>query len=73
MRRVGRAVSRMARACRLVVRDERIPRPVRFVLRGAVVCLAIPGPVDEVLLLLLVVLVVVCWREPVCDAWRLSR
>lgn len=73
MGRLKRGAGRLVRASRLVVRDERIPRPVRWCLRCSVVCLAIPGPVDEVLLLLLVLVVVVLWREPVVEAWRSAR
>jgi hypothetical protein len=60
---------RLFRALRLVLRDERIPRPVRWV--GGLALLPIPGPVDELVLILLSPALFV-YRQPMKDAWRMS-
>jgi hypothetical protein len=70
MRRVKAFCGRLIRCSKAVSRDERIPRPFRWCFKGAVLCLVIPGPVDEVVLLVLVALVVIFWRTPVVEAWR---
>jgi hypothetical protein len=63
-------MSRLMRAVRLVLRDGRIPKPLRWLAGFAV--LPIPGPVDE-----LVLLVVGAWlfafrRKELRSAWRLA-
>jgi hypothetical protein len=62
------AVRRLMRAARLVLRDQRIPRPLRWL--AAVALMPIPGPVDEVALLVLAPLLVAFHREPMREAWR---
>ena len=52
----------------LAARDSRIPKPVRWV--AGVGLLPIPGPVDEVLLLLIAPVLVGFYREPMRDAWE---
>jgi hypothetical protein len=61
-------VRRALRATRILVRDGRIPRPLRWLAAFAV--LPIPGPVDEAALLVLAPLLYVFHREPLRDAWR---
>lgn len=58
---------RLLRALSLVLRDERIPRPLRAL--GAFAVLPIPGPVDEAVLILLLP-VLALYRRPLADAWR---
>jgi hypothetical protein len=58
---------RLFRALRLVLADDRIPRPLRWL--GGFALLPIPGPVDEAVLLLLLPFVVV-YREPMKEAWK---
>lgn len=58
------------RATKLVLTDQRIPRPLRWV--AAFALLPIPGPVDEAALILAVVLLVCFYRDPLRDAWRRS-
>ena len=59
-------MSRLLRALKLAARDPRIPRPVRAV--AAFGLLPIPGPVDE-LVLLLVAPVLLLYRQPLREAW----
>ena len=56
------------RAVRLIARDKRVPRPLRWI--AAIGLLPIPGPVDEVLLLLVAPMFALFYREPMRDAWR---
>jgi hypothetical protein len=66
-----RGVRRLLRATRLLVRDQRIPRPLRWL--GAIALLPIPGPVDEAALLVLAPLLLAFHREPMRDAWRAAE
>ena len=59
-------MKRLIRALKLAARDPRIPRPVRAV--AAFGLLPIPGPVDE-LVLILIAPVLLLYREPLRDAW----
>lgn len=59
---------RLLRATRILLRDGRIPRPLRFL--AAIAVLPIPGPVDEAALLVLAPLLLAFHREPMRDAWR---
>jgi hypothetical protein len=59
---------RAIRAVRLLARDGRIPRPLRWL--AAFGLLPIPGPVDEAVLLLVALLLWLCCRETLRDAWR---
>jgi hypothetical protein len=71
---VGRAralISRTIRAVVLVARDERIPRPVRWI--TAFGLLPIPGPIDELALLLIAPVLVGFYREPMREAWGRTR
>jgi len=58
---------RLLRATKILVRDGRIPRPLRWLAAFAV--LPIPGPVDEAVLLLIAPLLFAFHREPMRDAW----
>jgi hypothetical protein len=59
---------RLLRATKILVRDRRIPRPLRWV--AAIALLPIPGPVDEAALLVLAPLLLAFHREPMREAWR---
>jgi hypothetical protein len=61
---------RVLRAVGYAATDERIPRPLRWF--AALGLLPVPGPVDEVVLLLAAVPLVLFYREPLADAWRRS-
>ena len=62
---------RTLRAMRTLARDTRVPRPLRWI--AAIGLLPIPGPVDEVVLLLVAPVFAVFYREPMRDAWRRSE
>ena len=59
--------ARTLRAVRIVVRDGRIPRPLRW--GGAVGLAPIPGPFDEVVLLLVGAVLWIFYRDQLRDAW----
>ena len=68
MGRVTTFIARTVRATGLLARDQRVPRPVRGLV--ALGLLPIPGPVDEVLLLVLAPFLFTFYREPMGEAWR---
>jgi hypothetical protein len=53
---------------KLLARDGRIPRPLRWV--TGISLLPVPGPVDEVVLLLVAPILLAFYREPLREAWR---
>jgi hypothetical protein len=59
--------TRTIRAMKLVARDNRIPKPLRWI--AGLALLPIPGPVDEVILLLIAPILFVFYREPMHEAW----
>jgi hypothetical protein len=63
-----RFVRRSIRATRVLVRDRRVPRPLRWL--AAVALLPVPGPFDEAVLLAVAPLLLAFHREPLRDAWR---
>jgi hypothetical protein len=63
-----RFLRRTVRAVRIVAADERIPRPLRWI--AALGLLPIPGPFDEIVLLLVAVPLALFYRRPLADAWR---
>jgi hypothetical protein len=67
MKAARERVARTIRAIRLVARDRRIPRPLRWL--AGLGLLPIPGPFDEALLLLLAPILFGFYREPMRDAW----
>jgi hypothetical protein len=67
MRAGVRFLRRTVGAVRIAVTDERIPRPLRWA--GALGLLPIPGPLDEVLLVLVAVPLGLFYRRPLADAW----
>jgi hypothetical protein len=68
IRRSREFLSQTIRAVRFAAADERIPRPLRVLV--AVGLLPVPGPFDEVVLLVAAVPIVVLYREPLADAWK---
>jgi len=61
-------VGRTIRAAKLLARDDRLPRPLRWVLGLSL--LPIPGPFDEAVLLVVAVPLFALYRVPMRDAWR---
>lgn len=69
MRSIGwRLIPRAIRATKLIARDARLPRPLRWV--AAVSLLPIPGPVDEALLLLIAPVFAIFYRAEMRHAWE---
>ena len=62
------AVTRTLRAARLVIRDGRIPRPLRWA--GALALLPVPGPFDEILLLAVAGVLWLGYRDQLSEAWQ---
>jgi len=63
-------VRRLLRTVRLLARDGRIPKPLRGLAAFGV--LPIPGPVDELVLLLVGVVLWVFYRQMLREAWAAS-
>jgi hypothetical protein len=59
---------RLVGAVRIAARDERIPRPLRWL--AAAGLLPIPGPFDEAILLGVAVPLALFYRGPLKEAWR---
>ena len=60
-------LSRTIRAVKLLARDSRIPKPLRWV--AGLGLLPVPGPVDEAILLLIAPVFLIFYRDPLRDAW----
>jgi hypothetical protein len=61
-------LKRTLRAVRIAATDTRIPRPLRWL--AALGLAPIPGPFDEVVLVIAAVPLLAFYREPLRDAWR---
>ena len=62
------AITRTVRAVRLVIRDGRIPRPLRWA--GMLGLLPVPGPFDEIVLLVVAGVLWLGYRDQLSEAWR---
>lgn len=67
-RRTRKFLVRTIRAVALVIRDGRIPRPIRW--GGALGLLPIPGPFDEVVLVVIGGILWVFYRDRLTEAWN---
>lgn len=56
------------RAVRIAAMDKRIPKPLRSL--AALGLLPIPGPFDEIVLVVVAVPLALFYRRPLADAWR---
>ena len=63
-------MKRLLRAVKLLVRDGRIPRPLRGL--AAFALLPIPGPIDELALLVVGVVLWLFYRNTLREAWAAS-
>jgi hypothetical protein len=63
-------ITRAVRTVQIVLRDGRIPKPLRW--GGALALLPIPGPFDEAVLLLLAGLLWLFYRQQLGEAWSQS-
>jgi hypothetical protein len=61
-------MARLVRAVRILLRDGRVPRPLRWLTAFALA--PIPGPVDELVLLIVAPSLFVFRREALRDAWQ---
>ena len=68
VRRLRGLVRRAVRAVRIAATDTRIPRPLRWL--AALGLLPIPGPFDEIILLLVAVPLAAFYRRPLAEAWQ---
>jgi hypothetical protein len=68
LRNVRVLIATTITAMRLIAKDRRIPRPLRWV--AGIGLLPIPGPVDEAILVLVAPIFLLFYREPMRDAWR---
>ena len=63
-----RFLRRVLRAVRIAGTDSRIPRPLRWL--AGLGLAPVPGPIDEVLLIVVAVPLALLYRTPLRDAWR---
>lgn len=59
---------RLLRAVRIAAGDDRIPKPLRAL--AAFGLLPVPGPFDEIALVLAAIPLALFYRGPLADAWR---
>lgn len=64
-------LARALRATRVLARDERIPKPLRWI--AAIGLLPIPGPIDELVLLLVAPIFAVFYRKQLSEAWNAAE
>jgi len=65
---VRRFFARIFRAVKIVVRDGRIPRPIRW--GGALGLAPVPGPFDEIVLLVVGGVLWLFYRDQLREAWE---
>ena len=63
-----RSIARSIRATKLIAGDRRIPKPLRWLTRIALV----PIPGFKIVLIVVALLLFVFYREPMRDAWQRS-
>jgi hypothetical protein len=61
-------LGRTVRTVRIAATDRRIPRPLRWL--AALGLLPIPGPFDEVVLILVALPLAAFYRRPLAEAWQ---
>ena len=68
MRSIRPFIVRAVRAVKIVIRDGRVPRPLRW--GGALGLLPIPGPFDELVLLVVGSVLWLFYRDQLTEAWQ---
>jgi hypothetical protein len=68
MGRVRIFVARTSRAIKRLARDGRIPKSLRWI--AGLALLPIPGPLDEIVLIVVAPILWVFYREPMREAWE---
>ena len=68
MRSARAFIARTIGAIKLLAKDERVPKALRWI--AGIGLLPIPGPVDEVLLLLVAPVFLIFYRDPMREAWQ---
>ena len=63
-------IARVIRSMRLLARDGRIPKPLRWL--AGIGLLPIPGPIDEAVLVLIAPVFLLFYRGPMREAWERS-
>ena len=71
MQRARAFTAKTIYAARLLARDDRIPKPLRWIVLFGL--LPIPGPVDEAILLIASPFLFIFGREPMRDVWRCAE
>jgi hypothetical protein len=71
VRRTHAFISRTIGATKILARDSRVPKPLRWL--AGIGLLPIPGPFDEAVLLLIAPVFLIFYRQPLRDAWARSR
>ena len=62
---------RVFRAAKIVARDPRIPRPLKWL--AALGLLPVPGPFDEAVLVVVAALLLAFRRDVLREAWQAAR
>jgi hypothetical protein len=66
-----RFLRRTFRAAKLAARDDRIPRPLKWL--AALGLLPVPGPFDEAVLVVVAAFLFVFRRDVLREAWQAAR
>jgi hypothetical protein len=71
VRRAWALTLRTIGAMRVLARDGRIPKPLRWI--AGIGLLPIPGPVDELVLVLIAPVFLAFYRGPMREAWERTK
>lgn len=67
----GRIMARAFKAAKILAKDERLPKKVRYPL--IIACLPWPGPQDNIVQLACLAILFRFYREPLIEAWEQTR
>jgi hypothetical protein len=68
---VSRFVAQSVRSVKILAHEDRIPRPLRWLVAAGL--LPVPGPFDEAVLLVAASILFTFYRQPLHDAWRQAQ